>query len=195
MDTCFNWVWAHSQNFVLVLGMRISFNAHCKCIFWHLHNAWSGTWIESMVVIKSQLWGICHWFVFKQVCVHIHDKYLFLDYFWITYIYRLIPKLTNHINKKVDILWLQRHNKTYIKKFKKSLCVPQRICQYTRLFLNNNLFIQRSWKGHISLPATIKSLRQNRKVYLCIVTSSKWLKNRIQWYFLLSFLKSFNRWK
>ena len=29
-DTGFNWVWAHSQNFVLVLGMRISFNQKLK---------------------------------------------------------------------------------------------------------------------------------------------------------------------
>ena len=29
-----------------------------------------GTWIEPMVVINSQPWGIGHWFVFKRVCVH-----------------------------------------------------------------------------------------------------------------------------
>ena len=28
------------------------------------------TWIEPMVVINSQPWGIGHWFVFKRVCVH-----------------------------------------------------------------------------------------------------------------------------
>ena len=53
-----------------------------------------------------QPWGIGHWFVFKRVCVHcvsMKGTY-FSDSFLITYIYQLIPKLTNHINKKVNIL-------------------------------------------------------------------------------------------
>ena len=64
------------------------------------------TRIEPMVVINSQQWGIGHWFVFKRVCVHcvgMKGTY-FSDSFLITYIYQLIPKLTNHINKKVNIL-------------------------------------------------------------------------------------------
>ena len=64
------------------------------------------TWIEPMVVINSQPWGIGHWFVFKRVCVHcigMKGTY-FSNSFLITYIYQLIPKLTNHINKKVNIL-------------------------------------------------------------------------------------------
>ena len=44
------------------------------------------TWIEPMVVINSQPWGIGHWFVFKRVCVHckgIKGTY-FSDSFLIT---------------------------------------------------------------------------------------------------------------
>ena len=64
------------------------------------------TWIEPMVVRNSQPWGIGHWFVFKRVCVHCigMKATYFSDSFLITYICQLIPKLTNHINKKVNIL-------------------------------------------------------------------------------------------
>ena len=49
--------------------------------------------------------GIGHWFVFKRVCVHCigMKATYFSDSFLITYICQLIPKLTNHINKKVNI--------------------------------------------------------------------------------------------
>ena len=44
------------------------------------------TWIEPMVVINSQPWGIGHWFVFKRVCVHCignrHERYLFFRLFF-----------------------------------------------------------------------------------------------------------------
>ena len=62
------------------------------------------TWIEPMVVINSQPWGIGHWFVFKRVCVHcigMKGTY-FSDSFLITYIYQLpvIPKRTHQSYKQ-----------------------------------------------------------------------------------------------
>ena len=123
----------------------------------------NSTWIEPMVVINSQPWGIGHWFVFKRVCVHcIGMKGTYLsDSFLITYIYQLIPKLTNHINKKVNILMAP-----LITKIKQNLhqkIQEKLVCSAAYLSVNTfvfkHLLIQRSWKRHISFLATIKSLR------------------------------------
>ena len=134
----------------------------------------SYTWFNPMVVIKSLPWGTGHWFVFKvSLCtctLHMHERYLFFRLI-LNQLYLSINPQTHqshylegqHPNGTSDY---KDNTKLASKMFKKSMCVPQHICQLTRLFLNNNLFIQRSWKGHISFPVTIKSLHQERKVYL-----------------------------
>ena len=117
-----------------------------------------------MVVINSQPWGIGHWFVFKRVCVHcigMKGTY-FSDSFLITYIHQLIPKLTNHINKKVNILMAP-----LITKIKQNLhqkIQEKLVCPAAYLSVNTFVFKQQSFhsevmEGHISFPATIKSLR------------------------------------
>ena len=94
----------------------------------------SPTWIEPMVVINSQPWGIGHWFVLKRVCVHCigMKATYFSDSFLSTYICQLIPKLTNHINKKVNILMaplITKIKQNLHQKIQEKLGVPQRICQ------------------------------------------------------------------
>ena len=91
-----------------------------------------------MVVINSQPWGIGHWFVFKRVCVHcigMKGTY-FSDFFLITYIYQLIPKLTSHIDKKVSILMAplitkikqNLHKKIQEKLVFRSVSVSKHVC-------------------------------------------------------------------
>ena len=87
-----------------------------------------------MVVINSQPWGIGHWFVFKRVCVHCigMKATYFSDSFLITYICQLIPKLTNHINTKVNIQMaplITKIKQNLHQKIQEKLGVPQRICQ------------------------------------------------------------------
>ena len=102
-----------------------------------------------MVVINSQPWGIGHWFVFKRVCVHcigMKGTY-FSDSFLITYIYQLIPKLTNHINKKV-----QHPNGTLITKIKQNLhqkIQEKPVCSAAYLSVNAFLFKQQSFHSEV----------------------------------------------
>ena len=108
---------------------------------------WS--WIEPMVVINSQPWGIGHWFVFKRVCVHcIGMKGIyFSDSFLITYIYQLIPKLTNHIDKKVNILMAP-----LITKIKQNLHqkIQEKLaCSAAYLSVNTFVFKQQSFHSEV----------------------------------------------
>ena len=116
------------------------------------HHLWSSacTWIEPMVVINSQPWGIGHWFVFKRVCVHclgMKGTY-FSDSFLITFnIYQLIPKLTNHINKKVNILMAP-----LITKIKQNLhqkIQEKRVCSAAYLSVNTFVFKQQSFHSEV----------------------------------------------
>ena len=103
------------------------------------------TWIEPMVVINSQPWGIGHWFVFKRVCVHcigMKGTY-FSDSFLINYIYQVIPKLTNHINTKVNILMAP-----LITKIKQNLhqkIQEKLVCSAAYLSVNTFVFKQQSF--------------------------------------------------
>ena len=147
------------------------------------------TWIKLMVVLNSQPWGIGHWFVFKRVCVHVHFVHmkdvffrLFLNHFN-TYQLGLIPKLTNHINKKVNILMAPLI--TNIKQNLHQKIQEMLVCSAAYLSVNMFVFKQQSFHSEVmerswytSFPVTIKSLPQERIVYLCIVTSSKLLKSR-----------------
>ena len=107
------------------------------------------TWIEPTVVINSQPWGIGHWFVFKRVCVHcigMKDTY-FSDSFLITYIYQLIPKLTNHIDKKVNILMAP-----LITKVKQNLhqkIQEKLVCSAAYLSVNTFVFKQQSFHSEV----------------------------------------------
>ena len=105
-----------------------------------------------MVVINSQPWGIGHWFVFKRVCVHYigMKATCFSDSFLITYVCQLIPKLTNHINKKVNILiapLITKIKQNLHQKIQEKLGVSQRIWQWTHL--GNSIWemaFLKSWK-------------------------------------------------
>ena len=112
---------------------------------------WLDTDSHSMgvVVINSQPWGIGHWFVFKRVCVHCigMKATYFSDSFLITYICQLIPKLTNHINKKVTILMTP-----LITKIKQNLhqkIQEKLVCSAAYLSVNTFVFKQQSFHSEV----------------------------------------------
>ena len=153
-----------------------------------------------MVVINSQPWGINHWFVFKRVCVHcIGMKATYFSDSFLINICQLIPKLTNHINKKVNILMAP-----LITKIKQNLhqkIQEKLVCSAAYLSENTFVFNQQSFHSEVMersyfISGDNKIITSGKKS-LCIVTSSKWLKNRRIFHMVFSsfILKKFNRWK
>ena len=128
------------KNFIIKTPWQQMLTAQCN---------YKGTWIEPMVVINSQPWGIGHWFVFKRVCVHCigMKATYFSDSFLITYICQLIPKLTNHINKKVNILMTP-----LITKIKQNLhqkIQEKLVCSAAYLSVNTFVFKQQSFHSEV----------------------------------------------
>ena len=108
------------------------------------------TWIETMVIINSQPWGIGNWCVFKRVCsVHcicMKDTY-FSDSFWITYVYQLLSKITNHINKMVNILMAPLITKTKQNLHQK--IQEKLVCSTAYLSVNMFVFQQQSFHWEV----------------------------------------------
>ena len=67
----------------------------------HFHTGYASTWIEPMVVINSQPWGIIYWLVFKRLPVQ--TTYLFLQDFW-KYFYSQEMLTTSEIKFKLHLI-------------------------------------------------------------------------------------------
>ena len=114
------------------------------------------TWIELMVIINSyhgeSINGLCLGKSMYIAHADIWKIQVFSDSFLTTYFCHLIPKLTNHINKKVNILMLvivslitktkkKKSNLTYVKNWRKTY-------MFCSLTVSTHIWFNNLFRGH-----------------------------------------------